>query len=297
MPHSITPQRALLARRLRELRATAFPSGSALARHLGWHQTRVSKLEQGGQRPTDEDLRQWVDAVGATAEQLDELYELASAARVEYATFDRRYQRHGGAVAEQETTSHEDASSTRIAEFQPAMISGLVQTAAYAREVLTRSCGPAASGVAAEEIEAIVGKRMERQQILYDPRQTIRLIMGEAALHTRFGPTETLIGQLDRLTALTGYSGVDIGVVPFTAPMPIFPLTNFLLYDDHVLIESITAQQRLHAPDDVKAYESYFDQLHAVAITGQRLEALLHRVSSALRAESTVEAPTHISND
>ncbi|MCA1604019.1 MAG: hypothetical protein LC775_00700, partial [Acidobacteria bacterium] len=62
MPAPITPQRALLARRLRDLRAAAFPSGSALARQLqaahpdsSWHQTRVSKLERGLQRPTDLD--------------------------------------------------------------------------------------------------------------------------------------------------------------------------------------------------------------------------------------------------
>lgn len=289
MPASITPQRALLARRLRELRAAAFPSGSALARDLGWHQTRVSKLEQGGQRPSDDDLRQWVEAVGATEEQLDELQELASAARIEYATFGQRYRRHGGAVAEQETTTHEDTASARIAEFQPAMIPGLVQTAAYAREVLCLPCGPTSAGVSADEIEQIVGKRMERQQVLYSPHQRIQLIMGEAALHTRFGATETLIGQLDRLLALTGYPGVEIGVVPFTATMPVFPLTNFLLYDDHVLIESITAQQRLDSPDDVAAYEDYFAQLREAAVTGQQLETLLLRTSSNLRGEDTMD--------
>lgn len=290
MPAPITPQRALLARRLRELRAAAFPSGSALARHLGWHQTRVSKLEQGNQRPTEDDLRQWAEAVDATPQQLDELYALASAARIEYATFQHRYRQHGGAVAEQETTTREDAASTRIAEFQPAMIPGLLQTAAYAREVLTRPCGPASAGVTPEEIDQIVGKRIERQQILYHPRQHIQIVMGEAALHTRFGSTDTLIGQLDRLLALTGYAHVEIGVVPFNTPMPIFPLTTFILYDDHVLIESITAQQRLDSPDDLEAYESYFEQLREAAVTGHELEALLSNVSSALRKVDTTSS-------
>ncbi|MGH3621256.1 MAG: helix-turn-helix domain-containing protein [Sciscionella sp.] len=290
MPAPITPRRALLARRLRELRAAAFPSGSALARHLGWHQTRVSKLEQGTQRPTDDDLCQWAEAVGASKEQLDELYALVSATRVEYATFGQRYQRHGGAVAEQETTAYADAASTRIAEFQPAMIPGLLQTVAYARDVLTRPCGPAAAGASPDEIDQIVGKRMERQQILYHPRQKIQLIMGEAALHTRFGETETLLGQLDRLLALTGFAHVEIGVVPFTAKIPIFPLTNFLLYDDHVLIEFITAQQRLDSPDEVAAYESYFKQLQEAAVTGHELETLLIQVSGALRGENTTRA-------
>ena len=170
MPAPNTPQRALLARRLRELRAAAFASGSAMARQLNWHQTRVSKLEQGSQRPTDDDLRQWGDAAGATAAQLDELFALASAARIEYATFDQRYREHGGAVAEQDSTAQEDNSSARIAEFQPAMIPGLLQTAAYAHEVLSRPCGPASAGVSDEEIDQIVGKRMDRQQILYQRR-------------------------------------------------------------------------------------------------------------------------------
>lgn len=289
MPGPNTPQRALLARRLRELRATAFASGSALARHLDWHQTRVSKLEQGSQRPTDDDIRRWGEAVDATAEQLDELFELAGAARIEYATFGQRYRQHGGAVAEQQATTNEDAASARIAEFQPAMMPGLLQTAAYAREVLTRPCGPASAGIADEEIDQIVGKRMERQQILYQPRrEPIRIIMGEAALHTHFRDPRTLAGQLDRLLALLGYPQVDIGVVPFTAAMPVFPLTNFLLYDDHVLIESLTAQQRLDSPDDVSAYEEFFAQLHDAAVTGAQLETLLTQASTELRRQSGV---------
>lgn len=162
----------------------------------------MSKLEHGGKRPAEEDLRQWAEAVGATTQQLGKLYEVASAARIEYAAVSQRYRRHGGAVAEQEPTTHEDASTARIAELQPAMVPGLVQTAAYAREVLTRPCGPAASGVSTDEIEAIVGARMQRQQIRYEPQQTIQLIMDEAALRTRFGAKETLLGKPDRLTAL-----------------------------------------------------------------------------------------------
>ncbi|WP_007024666.1 helix-turn-helix domain-containing protein [Saccharomonospora iraqiensis] len=287
MPASIPPRRALLARRLRELRAAVFPSGSALARHLGWHQTRVSKLEQGTQRVTDDDLRQWAEAVGASEEQLDELYTLASAARVEYATFQQRYQRHGGAVAEQETTAQADAVSTRIAEFQPAMVPGIVQTAAYAREVLAHPCGPVASGVSSEEIDHVVGKRMERQHVLYHPRHKIQVVMGEAALFTRFGTTETLLGQLDRLLALTGLAEVEVGVVPFAVTMPIFPLTNFLLYDDHVLIESMTAQQRLDSPEEVAAYEEHFKQLREAAVMGDELATLLHRVMGCLRVRDT----------
>ncbi|MGH3436805.1 MAG: DUF5753 domain-containing protein [Sciscionella sp.] len=281
MPAPLTPQRALLARRLRELRAAMFPSGTALGRELGWPQPRVSKLENGGQRPTDYDLQQWLTAVKATSEQMDEIRALAVAARIEYATFPQRYRQHGGAVAEQATTAAADAKSARIFEFQPAMVPGLLQTAGYAREVLSLPCGPASAGVPPDEIKQVVGKRMERQQILYGTHPVrIRLVLGEAALHTRFGSVDTLLGQLDRLVAITGLGGVEIGIVPFTANLPVFPLTNFTLYDDYVLIESITAQQRLDSPDEIARYERCFDQLRATALTGPDAVALIQRVAT-----------------
>jgi len=47
----------------------------------------------------------------------------------------------------------------------------------------------------------------------------------------------------------------------------VYPLTDFILYNDSVLIESITAQQRLDAADEVALYERSFDQLRAAAAT------------------------------
>ncbi len=290
MPAPITPQRALLARRLRDLRAAAFPSGSALARRLeadypegSWHQTRVSKLERGQQRPTESDIRQWAAATDATADQTDELLELLSAARVEYATFGQLYHRYGGAVADQASTAARDAATTRIAGFQPAMVPGLLQTAPYARELLSLPCGPSAAGASAAEIEGIVGERIKRQDVLYQSEKQIQLVMGEAALHTRFGTAETLMGQLDRLAAVAGLAGIEICVVPFTTPMPVYPLTGFELRDDAVMIESVTAQQRLDAPDEVALYERFFQQLREAALNGADAVALIHRVAAGLR--------------
>ncbi len=51
--------------RLRELRRDAGLTGRALAAALGWHFTRVSKLEHGVQAPTDADIRDWCHACRA----------------------------------------------------------------------------------------------------------------------------------------------------------------------------------------------------------------------------------------
>ena len=69
--------RDLLAERLREVRAPRFRSGSALARHLGWQQSKVSRIELGQQLPTRADLNQWVEAVGADPDELHQLLDEA----------------------------------------------------------------------------------------------------------------------------------------------------------------------------------------------------------------------------
>lgn len=247
------------------------------------HQTRVSKLETGVQRPTEADVRQWAAATRATADKTDELLELLAASRVEYATFGQLYRRHGSALADQAATAARDAETSRIAVFQPSMMPGLVQAAAYAREVLSLPCGPSLRGVSAEEIEALVGERIKRQQVLYEPGKKIQLVMGEAALHVRFGPPATMLGQLDRLATVTGLAGVEVGVVPLSTPFPIYPLTDFTLYDDSVLIESVTGQQRIEGMDEVALYEQFFDQLRDAAATGQDAIALIQRVAAGLR--------------
>ncbi|MGQ0773017.1 MAG: helix-turn-helix domain-containing protein [Pseudonocardiales bacterium] len=59
---ALNPHRVRLAARLRELRTATGLSGNRFAAHIGWDQSRVSKLETGAQLPTDEDLRTWVAA-------------------------------------------------------------------------------------------------------------------------------------------------------------------------------------------------------------------------------------------
>lgn len=292
MPAPMTPQRALLARRLRELRAASFPSGSAMARQLQtdypdskWHQTRVSKLETGVQRPTEADVRQWATAVRAPDGKAAELLDLLAASQVEYATFGQLYRRHGSALADQAATAAQDGETTRIAVFQPSMIPGLVQTASYAREVLSLPCGPSSRGVSADEIGKLVAERIKRQDVLYEPGKMIRLLFGEAALHVRFGRPETMLGQLDRLATVAGLANVELGVVPFVTPFPIYPLTDFTLYDDFVLIESITAQQRLEGADEVALYGQFFEQLRDAAVTGQDAIDLIQHVAAELQLD------------
>src|SRR6266516_3193563 len=60
--------RRALGLRLRELRRQAGLTGSRLAASLSWPASKVSKLENGRQTPTDDDILAWTTATGAPAE-------------------------------------------------------------------------------------------------------------------------------------------------------------------------------------------------------------------------------------
>src|SRR5205823_2663628 len=60
--------RNALGRRLRELRQDAGYSGRELAESLSWPPSKVSKLENGRQTPTDDDIRGWTRATNNEAE-------------------------------------------------------------------------------------------------------------------------------------------------------------------------------------------------------------------------------------
>ena len=60
------------------------------------------------------------------------------------------------------------------------MISGLLQTSEYAREFLHLACGPLNYGE--DEIDRMVAKRMQRQQVLYQPAKRVQVVMLEGAL-------------------------------------------------------------------------------------------------------------------
>lgn len=175
-----------------------------------------------------------------------------------------------------------EAQANRIRGFQPGMVVGLLQTPAYARELLSLPASPLAHAESDTALDEVVAQRMIRQQALYQPGKQVQLIMGEAALHNSVGTIGTLLGQLDRLLTMTALPSVDLGIVPFTVPL--LPVPGFVLYDDDVVTaESLTAEQRLVEPDEVTQYVTFFDHLHAVAATGPDAAALIHQIAAELR--------------
>ena len=129
--------RSALAARLTALRVAAGLSGNALAKRMGIIQSRQWKIEHGELLPTEEDIRAWVRAIGERQEVAAELIDLLADARVEYQTFKAAYRKGGGGAAYQEQVRAIEERSARVGEFQAAMIPAVLQTADYAREILS----------------------------------------------------------------------------------------------------------------------------------------------------------------
>jgi transcriptional regulator with XRE-family HTH domain len=62
---SVAQARKELGVRLRQLRKSAGLTGQTLAEATGQHFTRISRIENGVQKPTEQNIRDWCVACGA----------------------------------------------------------------------------------------------------------------------------------------------------------------------------------------------------------------------------------------
>jgi transcriptional regulator with XRE-family HTH domain len=283
----VSPQRVALGARLQEIRASKFRSGAALARHLGWVQTRVNKLEHGYQLPSPEDLDAWVAATESGPDVRAELGNLLTQARIQYSSWAEVY-RSGGIADRQADIAMEEAGAEILRGYQPSMIPGLLQTVAYARELLTIPGGVVLTGATPDRIEALIAERVKRQGLLYEPGRLVQIVLGQAALTVHFGSIETLLGQLDRLVAMSALPSLDLRVLPSAVASPVMPLSGFWLDEAAAYIETLTAEQTLAGPDDLALYRRAFELLHAASAAGPDAVALIQRVAAELR---TCNAP------
>jgi transcriptional regulator with XRE-family HTH domain len=278
-------EREHLAEALRNLRAGTGLSGNRFAQRLGWVQSRVSKIETGKQLPTEADIEAWAAVAAAPPDVVRELLDNLRRARVEYATWQDNYRAAGGAAAKQADIAALEAQAVRLAKFQPVMIPSQLQTAEYARELLHSASGPGAWGADDADIIEMIAIRMQRQQILYQPRKHVRIVILEAALRTRVTSPAAMAGQLDRLIALGGVPALDLGIIPFGTQVPVYPLSGFVLFDDHlVIVETLTGEQQLSDPDAVSRYLRWFDLLHEAALHGRDAVPLIQRALTELSA-------------
>lgn len=273
--------REALGRQLRELRQRAGFTGTAFAELLGWPQSKVSKLENGRQTPTEADITAWARAAGneATAQPLLARLEILETM---YAEWRRRL--GAGTSARQRASIALEADARHIRAFETTVIPGLLQTPDYARHRLAQSV--ARHGLP-DDVDEGVRVRMQRQEVLYRPGKKLHFVMTEAALRYRLCPAEVMAGQLDRLVALCSMSTIHVGVIGFGADLTESPKHGFWIFDDQrVLVETIGAELTLTQPQEIALYGQVFDRLAASAVYGAAARRLITRIMDDLASDS-----------
>lgn len=273
--------RNALGKRLRELRVAAKLSGKELAESLSWVGSKVSKIENGKQTPTDDDIKDWTRATSSedqTASLLAALHNL----ELQHAEWQRVLK--AGMKSHQLTLSQLDERTKFYRGFENTVIPGLTQTPEYAR---ARFAQVVMVHRVPNDINEAVKVRMQRQEMLYRPDKRFHFVITEAALRYRLVSPDIMIGQLDRLMAMTSMRNVKLGIIDFKTQYVTDPRHGFWVYDDHLVqFESYSAEINLRQPQEIELYSGIFEHLAAVASYGSEARAIISRVMHELAGET-----------
>lgn len=262
---------------LRDLRIEAGLSGEHLGKAVGWSQSKVSKIENGRTKPSTDDIVTWADATHAPSARRNELVELATSVANEARSWSAAHE--AGLAERQREIADVEAATTRLRNFQPAIIPGLLQTADYARRVLTL-----ADVSGQRDVPAAVANRLERQTVLYRQEKQFEFVLTEGALRWRPGPPEIMHAQRDRLLSLLTLPNITIRVVAFDCEAAALYLNGFTIFDvpddPAVLVETLSHELWLNDPGYLATYQQIFNNIAETATTGQRVHELIQAATS-----------------
>ncbi|MFI5720686.1 helix-turn-helix domain-containing protein [Nocardia sp. NPDC051750] len=268
----------MLGGRLRDLRKDAELTGRQLAEATRQHFTRVSKIENGVQQPSDHDIREWCRVCNAEDQTADLLATLriVDAAYIEF----RRESRVGmkRVLGAHTQKRYEQTKVFRIYEHN--VIPGLLQTAEYSAAMLSfwiKFLGTT------NDIDEATAVRMERQRILQRGGKRFVIVLEEQALRTWFGDAEVQSGQLGRLLELMALPNISLGIIPLMIEREAVASAGFWVFDDDlVALETPTASIQVTQPAECLMYMRMFEVLRGAAVYGRAAREIVVRVLGEL---------------
>jgi transcriptional regulator with XRE-family HTH domain len=267
----------MLAEALKGLRQRTGLSGKDFAAQLGWHASRVSRLEHGRQLPTAADIRAWGALCHVNRNESAELAGLLRRAEAEHRDWRRRMRQGQNAVQADYNVLVERSVSVR--HFEVAWIPGLVQTAAYARQVFREQVE--LHGLDIHDEEEAVLTRLARGRQLYNPAKRFEFLLAEPVLRWRTGPAAVFREQLAALREFLALPNVRIGVLPLDRPIATTPQNGFQIYDSVTVVETFSGEITFQ-DGTTDLYARVLDRLWADAVVGARLDALLTAAIASL---------------
>ena len=209
---TLGPDPAIHKRRLRselrKAREAAEMTQRDVAAAMDWSASKLIRIETGAVNISTNDLRALMSHYGADQARIDNLVEVARAAREQ-----PRWSLYRD-VAEPEYIAFlgYESSASVIRNFEPLLVPGLLQTEEYARELLK-----VLTDEDPHKVDPLVDLRMERQELLVREASppSFHFIMDEAVIRRLVGGPDVMRRQLRRLRELVEQPNVTIRIVPF----------------------------------------------------------------------------------
>lgn len=267
---SVQQARRALGRRLREIRQNARLTQAALALACGWDRTKVSKVENGVQAPTADDLRAWCVACRAEEETADLLAALRT---VESAYIEWRRLQSTGLRRLQEASRPLYERTRHLRVYHSHVVPGLLQAPRYMTALLTTISG--FRGLP-DDVADAVAARLDRQRVLLGGLRYAAVIE-EAVLRYNLGDAEIMAGQLGHLLTVMSLPSVSLGIIPSAmTPRPMWTVEGFTMFDGRrVHVELLSAKVTVTAPSELAVYERAFRRLSEMAVYGAAARELI----------------------
>ena len=271
MPGSPTVRRRRLAAELRGIRESQGKSGDAVATALKWSPSKISRYELARTGLKPQEVERLLDYYDITGSRRTLLLELAkdAARRGWWEEFSDSlspdYQQFIG-------LEHE---ATSISIWHVAVVTGLLQTEAYARQLI--SGYNRVEPVAPAMIERLVRVRTRRQQVLdRKPELQLSVVLDESILKRRIGNERVMYDQLQRLAREADRPNVTLQVLPLNAQHTITG-ESFVLFrfgpESDAMLQDVVSTEHLR---------------HAFSVEGER-DTYLHRIAFQMLAEAALD--------
>lgn len=267
---------------LRQLREDAKLGSEAVAKEMGFSRPKLSRIEAGEVRVSQNDLKALLSLYGVTDEQRRALF-IQSA---------RDAHKSGWWQAYQDTLPRTyadyialESEAVEIKNFEPILIPGLLQTEAYMRAVILAN--PAILPPA--DVDRLVRVLRERQAILaneHPPR--LWAIIGESAIRQTIGGSAVMREQLAYLETLSEHQHIVVQILPHSAGAHPGLTGAFVLFAlphdaDVVCVENMTGTLYMDRPGERQSYNEAFNHLRAAALNAADSLALIRRVAQDMR--------------
>lgn len=275
---SVQRARKELAARLRDIRLDAGLSARQLSAAAGWHESKTSRIENAKQALTDEDIRVWCRVCGAP-EQAADLIAASRGADSMYIEWRRQHLTGLRHTQEARVPLYERTKVMRV--YCSTVVPGLFQTPQYTEALMASIT---AFRGTPNDVSDAVAARMTRNEVLYELGHRFAVVIEESVLRYPVGGAGVLAGQLGHLLEVMSLPSVWLGIIPFTAESrPMWTLETFTCFDEErAHVELLSAQVTVTVPREVRLYLDAFDELAALAVSGDPARALVQAARDVL---------------